>query len=73
MTFGAKNPRLTSQGYKVEQLLGIATDRSDLKPVGEFHAKRPSDFTILEKELTEIIDTFKYKWTSWKDTPPHRN
>ena len=38
----------------MEQLLGNATDRSDLKPIGGCHAKRPSDFTILEKELRSL-------------------
>ena len=44
----------------MEQLAGkVATDEADLKAAGEIRAKEGSEFTALEKELTEIIDTFK--------------
>ena len=44
----------------MEQLAGkITTDEADLKATGEIRAKEGSDFTALEKELTEILDTFK--------------
>ena len=45
---------------KVQQLAGeITTDEADRKAADEIRAKEASDFTALEKELTEILDTFK--------------
>ena len=42
----------------MEQLAGkIATDEADHKAAGEISAKEGGDFTALEKELTEIVDT----------------
>ena len=47
----------------VTELQGAATrsttDEADFKAAGEIRAKEASDFTALEKELTEIIDTLK--------------
>ena len=47
----------------VTELQGAATrsttDEADFKAAGEIRAKEASDFTALEKEQTEIIDTFK--------------
>ena len=45
----------------VTELQGAATrsttDEADFKAAGEIRAKEASDFTALEKELTEIVDT----------------
>ena len=57
---GAKDYLLMSLNSKVQQLAGeITTDEADRKAAGEIRAKEASDFTALEKEQTEIIDTFK--------------
>ena len=55
----------------MEQLAGkIATDEADHKAAGEISAKEGGDFTALEKEPTEIVDTCTVQLDSWKDMPP---